>query len=92
MKVVRLSALRTGHLYPQKNIAGTHFCQKLSRPKGHSAAGRVLNKSTVKYSVPGLKIIKITHCHRTVKYSMPIVKIVAEVILLCYLSELNASG
>ena len=26
MKVVRLSALRTGHLYPQGNIPGTHFC------------------------------------------------------------------
>jgi len=25
MKVVRLSALRTGRLYPQKNITGTHF-------------------------------------------------------------------
>ena len=26
MKVVRLSALRTGRLYPQGNIPGTHFC------------------------------------------------------------------
>ena len=26
MKVVRLSALRTGHLYPTGNISGTHFC------------------------------------------------------------------
>jgi len=26
MKVVRLSALRTGHLYPQGNISATHFC------------------------------------------------------------------
>jgi hypothetical protein len=25
-KVVRLSALRTGHLYPPGNIPGTHFC------------------------------------------------------------------
>jgi len=25
MKVVRLSALRTGRLYPPGNIAGTHF-------------------------------------------------------------------
>jgi len=25
MKVVRLSALRTGHLYPPGNIPGTHF-------------------------------------------------------------------
>jgi len=26
MKVVRLPALRTGHIYPQRNIPGTHFC------------------------------------------------------------------
>ena len=26
MKVVRLSALRTGHLYLPGNIPGTHFC------------------------------------------------------------------
>jgi len=26
MKVVRLSALRTGRLYPPQNIPGTHFC------------------------------------------------------------------
>jgi hypothetical protein len=25
MKVVRLSALRTGHLYPPENISGTHL-------------------------------------------------------------------
>jgi hypothetical protein len=38
MKVVRLSALRTGSLYPPGNIPGTHFCWRLSRPQGHSAA------------------------------------------------------
>ena len=26
MKVVRLPALRTGHLYPLGNVPGTHFC------------------------------------------------------------------
>jgi hypothetical protein len=26
MKVVRLSALRTGRLYPPGNMPGTHFC------------------------------------------------------------------
>ena len=28
MKVVRLSYLRTGHLYPPGNILGTHFFQR----------------------------------------------------------------
>ena len=43
MKVVRLSALRTGLLYPPGNIPGTHFCQRLSRPQDHSAAGRIMS-------------------------------------------------
>jgi hypothetical protein len=43
MKVVRLSALRTGRLYNTKNIPGrpTHFCWRLSRPQGDSVAGRI---------------------------------------------------
>ena len=42
-KVVRLSALRTSRLYPPENIPGTHFCQRLSQPQGHSAAGRIMS-------------------------------------------------
>ena len=37
MKVVRLSALRTGHLYPPGDIRGTHSCW----PQLCSAAGRI---------------------------------------------------
>jgi hypothetical protein len=43
MKVVRLSALRTGHHYPPGNTSGTHFCWRLSRPQGHSATGRIIS-------------------------------------------------
>ena len=43
MKVVRLSALSTGRLYLPGNIPGTYFCQRLSRPQGHSEAGRIMS-------------------------------------------------
>jgi len=43
MKVVRLSALRTGRLYPLGIILGTHFCCRLSLPQGHIAAGRIMS-------------------------------------------------
>ena len=33
MKVVRLSAVRTGHIYPPANVPGTQFCERLS-PSG----------------------------------------------------------
>jgi len=36
LPVVRLSALRTGRLYPPGNMPGKHFCYKLGRPQGHS--------------------------------------------------------
>ena len=39
MKVWRLSVVRTGRLNPPGKIPGTHFCYRLSRPQGHSAAG-----------------------------------------------------
>jgi hypothetical protein len=39
MKVVRLSVLRTGQLYPQGYIRGTPFYRRLSRPQGHGKAG-----------------------------------------------------
>ena len=43
MKVVRLSAKRTGRLYLPENVPGTHFCYRLSQPQGHSVAGRIMS-------------------------------------------------
>jgi hypothetical protein len=42
MKLVRLSALRTGRLFPPGNIPDTHFCWRRPRPQDHSAAGRII--------------------------------------------------
>jgi hypothetical protein len=41
MKVSRLSAIRIGRLYPTEDIPASHFCQRLSWPKGDNAAGRI---------------------------------------------------
>jgi hypothetical protein len=41
MKVVGLSNLRTGRLYPPGNIPSTHFCWRLRRPQEHRAAERI---------------------------------------------------
>jgi len=43
MKVVRLSALRTGRLYSPESIPGTHFSYWLIRPQSHSEAGRIMS-------------------------------------------------
>ena len=43
MKVLGLSFLRNGRLYPQGNIPGTHFCWRLRLLQGHSVAGRIMS-------------------------------------------------
>jgi len=43
IKVVRLSTIRTGRLYPPGNIPDIHFCYRLSRPQCQSAAGRIMS-------------------------------------------------
>ena len=42
MKVVKLSTVGTGHLYPQK-VFLLFICQRVSRPQGHGAAGRIIS-------------------------------------------------
>ena len=42
MKVARLSAINIGRLYPAGVTSGTHFCWRMGRPQGHSAAGKVM--------------------------------------------------
>jgi hypothetical protein len=39
IKVARSSAMRTGRLCPTGSIAVAHFCEGLSRPQRHIAAG-----------------------------------------------------
>jgi hypothetical protein len=43
MKVVRLSALRTGRLYPQEIFLVLIYVKRLSRPQGQSATGRIMS-------------------------------------------------
>jgi len=43
MKMVRLSALRTGRLYSPGNIPATHFYKRLSQPQSHNAVGRIMS-------------------------------------------------
>ena len=62
MKVLRLSALRTGRLYPilPEYNPGIHFCERLNAPQSHSATGRTnsttnrINPSEIEPATSGL--------------------------------------
>jgi len=41
MKVVRMSTLCTGHLYPPEDIPGANFHSWLSRPHDHNVARKI---------------------------------------------------
>jgi len=41
MKLASFSGLRTGRLYPSRNIPGTLLCQRPSRPLRHCATRRI---------------------------------------------------
>jgi len=51
MKVVRLSALCTGHVNSQSSIPGTPFCERLSQLQGCSVAGRFMSATNSNYTV-----------------------------------------
>jgi len=53
--VVRLSALRTGRLYPPRNTPGTHFCWRLSQSQGHSVIGRNLCQWKIPMTPAGIE-------------------------------------
>ena len=52
MKVVRLSAQRTGRL---RKFPSTIFCYRLRRPQGNSAAGRIMSMKNSNDSI-GIKL------------------------------------
>ena len=70
MKVVRLSALRTGRLYPPGNIPGTHFCQRLGRPQGHNAAGRIMSMKKIQRIEPATFRL-VAQCLNQLRYRVP---------------------
>ena len=51
MKMVRSSALPIGCLYPQEIFLILISVKRLSRPQGHSAAGRIKIPSEIEYAI-----------------------------------------
>jgi len=41
---------------PPGNTPGTHFCYRLSRPKGHSAIGRILCQRKISMTPAGIEL------------------------------------
>jgi hypothetical protein len=72
----RLSALRAGRALHPRNIPGTHFCYRLSRPQGHSAAGKIRSIENNPMAPSGVKFSNI----RLVSQYLNIIKLGEEYI------------
>jgi len=68
--VVRLSALRTGRLYPQEILLVLISVKRLSQPQGHSAIGRILCQWKIPMTPAGIE----TATFRFVATAVPIVE------------------
>jgi len=53
---------------PPGNVPGTHFCQRLNRPKGHSVIGRIL--CHWKMTRAGIVAQHLNHCATAVSRSL----------------------
>jgi len=60
----------TGRLYPPRNILGTHFCQRLSRPQGHRATGRSISMNNSNDDI-GKRIRDLPACSTVPQASAP---------------------
>jgi len=47
----KVVVLHTGYLYPPGITPGTHFCQRLDRPQGHSVIGRIMSMENFNYTI-----------------------------------------
>jgi len=72
MKEVRLSALNTGRLYFPRNILDTHFCQRLSRSQGHSAAGRIMSMKNSNDTIEPATFRLIAQCLNQLRHRLPL--------------------
>ena len=72
MKVVRLSLLRTGRLYPPGNIPGTNFCWRLSRSQ---AKGYVNEISMIEIEPANLQLV--AQCLNQLCYRVPTLNMIS---------------
>jgi len=70
-----MSALRTGSLYCSGNIHGTLFCQRLSRPQGHSAARKIISIKNCNdiFLIEPATFLFVAHCLNQLRYRSMIV-------------------
>ena len=61
---------------PPGNIHGTHFCQRQSRPQGHSATGRIISLKNSNDTIgnrtrdlPVCRVVSEPLCHRAFRIS-----------------------
>jgi len=72
LKVVRLSAIRVGRLYPKK-YSWYSFRERLSRPRGQGAAGRIMSmkNSMTQSGIEPATFLLVAQCLNRLRYRVP---------------------
>jgi hypothetical protein len=68
MKVVWLSALWIGCLFHPGNFPDAHFCHRLSRTQGHSAAGRKMSVKNSTDTMENRTFWIVAQCPKQLRY------------------------
>ena len=75
MKLVSLSPLRNGRLYAPGNNLGTHFCQRLNRTEGDSAAGRIMSMKHRTRNLPDGSAAPRPTAPQSAPFSLPFINL-----------------
>jgi len=76
MNVARLTALRTGRIYPPGDTPGTHFCYRLSPP--HSVAGRIIQQKipVIPSVIEPANSRFVTQCLNQLRHGVPVLSLI----------------